>query len=114
VLIVDDTVDAAQTLQMVVSTMGHDAETVHDGRAALDAACAKRPDVVLLDIAMPGMDGFAVARKMRSHPQLRDIRVVALTGFGQHDDRQRSREAGFDEHLVKPVSPEELRRILAS
>jgi CheY-like chemotaxis protein/anti-sigma regulatory factor (Ser/Thr protein kinase) len=114
VLIVDDNVDAAETLQMVVSTMGHEAETVHDGRAALDAARKQRPDIVLLDISMPGMDGFAVARSLRAQPDLRDIRVVALTGFGQRDDRRRTREAGFDDHLVKPVSPDQLRRLLAS
>jgi CheY-like chemotaxis protein len=113
VLIVDDNVDAAETLQMVVATMGHEAETVHDGRAALDAARSKRPDIVLLDISMPGMDGFSVAREMRRDSRLRGLRVVALTGFGQQDDRRRSREAGFDDHLVKPVSPEDLRRLLA-
>jgi PAS domain S-box-containing protein len=114
VLIVDDNVDAAETLQMVVTTMGHEADTVYDGRAALDAARTKRPDIVLLDISMPGMDGFAVARGLRSQPDLRGIRVVALTGYGQQEDRRRSREAGFDEHLVKPVSPDDLRRLLAS
>jgi PAS domain S-box-containing protein len=114
VLIVDDNVDAAETLQMVVSTMGHDAETVHDGAAALDAARRQKPDIVLLDISMPGMDGFTVARSIRGEPALRDIRVVALTGFGQQDDRRRSREAGFDDHLVKPVTPEDLRRLLAA
>jgi len=114
VLIVDDNVDAAETLSMVVATMGHDAETVHNGPAALDAASNKRPDLVLLDISMPGMDGFTVARRLRSQPGLRDIRVVALTGFGQQADRRRTREAGFDDHLVKPVSPEDLRRLLAS
>ena len=113
VLIVDDNVDAAETLQMVVSTMGHDAETAHDGRAALEAARSRRPDIVLLDISMPGMDGFTVARRIRSEPELRKIRVVALTGFGQQDDRRRTREAGFDDHLVKPVSREDLRRLLA-
>jgi PAS domain S-box-containing protein len=114
VLIVDDNVDAAETLQMVVATMGHEAHTVHDGRAALDAARRNRPDIVLLDISMPGMDGFSVARTMRAQPDLRDVRVVALTGFGQREDRRRTREAGFDDHLVKPVSPEDLRRLLAS
>jgi CheY-like chemotaxis protein len=113
VLIVDDNVDAAETLQMVVVTMGHEAETVHDGPAALDAARSKRPDLVLLDISMPGMDGFTVARELRREPKLRDVRVVALTGYGQQDDRRRSREAGFDDHLVKPVSPEDLKRLLA-
>jgi PAS domain S-box-containing protein len=114
VLIVDDNVDAAETLQMVVATMGHEAEAVHDGLAALDAARRKRPDLVLLDISMPGMDGFAVARTLRSEPDLRNIRVVALTGFGQQDDRRKSRDAGFDDHLVKPVSSEDLQRLLAS
>jgi len=113
VLIVDDNVDAAETLQMVVSTMGHEAETAHDGRAALEAARSRQPDIVLLDISMPGMDGFMVARRLRSEPGLRKIRVVALTGYGQQDDRRRTREAGFDDHLVKPVSPEDLRRLLA-
>ena len=113
VLIVDDNVDAAETLQMVVSTMGHEAETVHDGHAALEAARARPPDIVLLDISMPGMDGFTVARRLRDEPRLGKVRVVALTGFGQQDDRRRTREAGFDDHLVKPVSPEDLRRLLA-
>ena len=112
VLIVDDNVDAAETLQMVVSQMGHDAHAAHDGPAALDAARARRPDVVLLDISMPGMDGLEVARALRSEPSLRQTRVVALTGFGQQEDRRRSEAAGFDAHLVKPVSPEELRRVL--
>ena len=112
VLIVDDNVDAAETLQMVVSQMGHDADAAHDGPAALDAARARRPDVVLLDISMPGMDGLEVARALRSEPALRQVRVVALTGFGQQEDRRRSEAAGFDAHLVKPVSPEELRRVL--
>jgi len=107
-------VDAAETLQMVVSTLGHDAETVHDGHAAIDAARRQRPDLVLLDISMPGMDGLTVARTMRSEPELGDIRVVALTGFGQQEDRRRSRDAGFDDHLVKPVSSEDLRRLLTS
>jgi PAS domain S-box-containing protein len=112
VLIVDDNVDAAETLQMVVATMGHDAETVHDGRAAIEAARSRHPDIVLLDISMPGMDGFTVARRQRSEPELGKVRVVALTGFGQQDDRRRTREAGIDDHLVKPVSPEDLRRLL--
>ena len=114
VLIVDDNVDAAETLQMVVSTMGHDAQTVHDGPTALDAARKSRPDIVLLDISMPGMDGYAVARGLRREPELRNIRVVALTGYGQQEDRRRTREAGFDEHLVKPVSPDDLRRLFAN
>ena len=114
VLIVDDNVDAAKTLLMVVATMGHEAETAHSGHAALDAVRRKKPDLMLLDISMPGMDGFAVARSIRSQPELSSIRVVALTGFGQQEDRRRSQEAGFDDHLVKPVSTEDLHRLLAA
>jgi PAS domain S-box-containing protein len=114
VLIVDDNIDAAETLQMVVSTMGHEAESVHNGRAALEAARARHPDIVLLDISMPDMDGFSVAKRLRSEPGLRGIRVVALTGYGQQDDRRRTQEAGFDDHLVKPVSPDDLRRLLSA
>ncbi|HUQ75660.1 MAG TPA: PAS domain S-box protein [Burkholderiales bacterium] len=112
VLIVDDNVDAAETLQMVIASMGHEVEAAHDGHAALAAARSRRPDVVLLDISMPGMDGLTVARELRREPDMRKIRVVALTGFGQEADRRRSEEAGFDDHLVKPVSPEQLRRVL--
>jgi len=99
---------------MVVSTMGHEAESVHNGRAALEAARARHPDIVLLDISMPDMDGFSVAKRLRSEPGLRGIRVVALTGYGQQDDRRRTQEAGFDDHLVKPVSPDDLRRLLSA
>jgi len=112
VLIVDDNVDAAETLQMVLSQMGHQVEATHDGRTAIDAARKGRPDVVLLDISMPGMDGLEVARALRREPGLRQIRVVALTGYGQQEDRRKSLAAGFDAHLVKPVSPEDLRRVL--
>ena len=112
VLIVDDNVDAAETLQMVVSQLGHEVQAAHDGVAALDAVRSRRPDVVLLDISMPGMDGLEVARALRAEPALRQVRVVALTGFGQQEDRRRSLAAGCDAHLVKPVSPEDLRRVL--
>ncbi|HET7671843.1 MAG TPA: ATP-binding protein, partial [Burkholderiales bacterium] len=112
VLIVDDNVDAAETLQMVVSQMGHEVQAAHDGAAALAAARSGRPDVVLLDISMPGMDGLEVARALRREPGLRQVRVVALTGFGQQEDRRRSLDAGCDAHLVKPISPDDLRRVL--
>ena len=116
VLIADDEPIARERLRALVAEYP-DLTVVGeagDGAAALHACAEHAPDLVLLDIAMPGMDGFAVARTLRSQPELRDIRVVALTGFGQQDDRRKSREAGFDDHLVKPVSPDELRRLLAS
>jgi PAS domain S-box-containing protein len=113
VLVVDDNVDAAETLQMVVAQMGHQVEAAYDGRSALEAARRERPDVVLLDLSMPEMDGVQVARELRSAPACRNVRIVALSGLGQREDRRRSREAGFDDHLVKPVSPDELARVLA-
>jgi PAS domain S-box-containing protein len=112
VLVVDDNVDAAESLAMMLSAMGHDVEVAHGGRAALERARAARPDVVLLDIGMPDLDGLEVARRMRREPALRHVRLAALTGFGQKGDIERSRQAGFDEHLVKPVSPEVLRLVI--
>jgi CheY-like chemotaxis protein len=112
VLIVDDNVDAAESLAMMLTAMGHQVRVAHEGRAALDSVRSARPDVVLLDIGMPGMDGLEVARRIRREPGLRDVRLAALTGFGQKHDIERSRQAGFDEHLVKPVSPEVLRLVI--
>jgi PAS domain S-box-containing protein len=112
VLIVDDNADAAQSLEMLLRELGHDVQVVHDGHAAVAAARGRRPDMVFLDIGMPGMNGLEVARRLRQQPDLHSVRVAAVTGFGQEEDRRRTREAGFDEHLVKPVSPEALRRVL--
>ena len=86
----------------------------YDGRSALAQAEAEPPDVAFLDIGMPGMDGHELARRFRSHPALREAVLVAVTGYGQAEDRRRSKEAGFDQHLVKPVAPADLHRVLAS
>jgi PAS domain S-box-containing protein len=112
VLVVDDNVDAARTLQALLHELGHEADVAHDGQAALAAAREQRPELVLLDLSMPGMDGLEVARRLRQQPGMNGTRVAAVTGFGQEADRRRTREAGFDEHLVKPLSPEDLRRVL--
>jgi CheY-like chemotaxis protein len=112
VLGVDDNVDAARTLQVLLQELGHDVDVAHDGQAALAAVREQRPELVLLDLSMPGMDGLEVARRLRQQPGLNGMRVAALTGFGQEADRRRSREAGIDEHLVKPLSPDDLRRVL--
>jgi signal transduction histidine kinase/integral membrane sensor domain MASE1/AmiR/NasT family two-component response regulator len=114
VLVVDDNVDAAESLAAVLRLAGQDVRVSHDGAAALDAAGADRPDVVFLDIGMPGMDGYEVARNMRRDPALRDVVLIALTGWGQEEDRRRSREAGFDHHIVKPVEPDALQRLLVT
>jgi two-component system CheB/CheR fusion protein len=114
VLIVDDNEDAADALARVLALEGYVTRTVNDGVAATEVAELLRPDVVLLDIGLPRLDGHEVARWIRSQPWGVATRLVAITGWGQERDRQRSRDAGFDEHLTKPVDPEELLQLLAN
>jgi CheY-like chemotaxis protein len=113
VLIVDDNEDAANSLAMILQLSGHETASVYTAADALARAAAFRPDVVLLDIGLPGMDGYEVAQKMRELPGLRGIRLVAVTGYGRSDDRLRARDAGFDDHLTKPVEFAVLDRTLA-
>jgi two-component system CheB/CheR fusion protein len=112
ILVVDDNADGLETLAMLLELSGHEVRTASDGPGALTAASEFRPDVILLDIGLPGMDGYEVAGRLRTDPALRGVRLIALTGWGQDTDRERSRGAGFDLHLVKPVDPAELRRAL--
>jgi PAS domain S-box-containing protein len=112
VLVVDDNVDAASMLDMLLRSLGHETRVAHEGTAALRVAEEFRPDIVLLDIGMPGIDGYEVARRLRTLAKARPMRIVAVTGWGQEGDRERSREAGFDLHLVKPVDANELARAL--
>jgi CheY-like chemotaxis protein len=114
VLVVDDNRDAADSLGMLLELMGNDARTAYDGPAALAVAASFRPAVALLDIAMPRMDGYEVARRLRQLSGLDDLILVALTGWGQEEDRQRAREAGFNHHLVKPIDLDTLQALLAS
>jgi PAS domain S-box-containing protein len=114
VLVVDDNADAAESLAILLRLQGQDVRVAHDGPSGLTAAAAERPDVVFLDIGMPGMDGYEVCRRLRQQPGLNGMVVVALTGWGQEEDRRRSQEAGFDRHLVKPVGIEALREVLAA
>ena len=111
-LVVDDNVDAAQTMAQLLSC-GHEVQVVFDGAAAIEAAQLYRPAAVLLDIGLPGMDGYEVARRLRQLPELRGVLLVAVTGYGQERDRLRVEEAGFHHHVVKPVAPELLRQLLA-
>jgi PAS domain S-box-containing protein len=113
VLIVDDNQDAADSLALLLRRRGQEVRTAYDGPAALDLARAQPPDVVLLDIGMPGMDGLEVARRLRLDLGLKQALLVALTGYGQDEDRRRSQEAGFDTHLVKPVDLDTLEGLLA-
>ncbi len=114
VLIVDDNDDAAVTLQLLLTSLGHETSVARTGIEALERAPEFRPDVVLLDIGLPGLDGYEVARRLRAQDTQRVVRLVAITGWGQPDDRARAQEAGFDLHLVKPVGPEDLQKALAA
>jgi CheY-like chemotaxis protein len=113
ILIVDDNEDSASSLAIILRLGGHETTSVYTAAAALECAAEFKPDVVLLDIGLPGMDGYEVAQQMRKIPGLRAIRLVAVTGYGRSEDRLRSREAGFDDHLVKPVEFAILERTLA-
>jgi PAS domain S-box-containing protein len=113
VLVVEDNVDAAESLATLLRVWGHDVQVVHDGLQALDAARGRRPEVVLLDIGLPGLDGYQVARRLREDLGLDSALLVAMTGYGQPEDRRRSREAGIHHHFVKPVEPFVLRNLLA-
>jgi CheY-like chemotaxis protein len=112
ILVVDDNVDAALSLELLLTQMGHDVAVAHDGHAALGRAEAFRPDVIFLDLALPGLSGYDVARSLRSGNTANGVRIVALTGYSQQDDRRKSREAGFDAHLVKPVDVDAIGRAL--
>jgi CheY-like chemotaxis protein len=112
VLVVDDNEDAAESLAALLRIFGHEVSVALDGEQALTLAPQQRPDVVLLDLGMPRMDGHEVARRMRSEPWGATMRIIALSGFGDGADRARSREAGCDDHLVKPVSPADLEHAL--
>jgi signal transduction histidine kinase/ActR/RegA family two-component response regulator len=114
VLVVDDNHDSADSLAALLKILGHEVTTAYDGAQAVETAAELRPEVVLLDIGMPVLDGFEACRRIREQPWGRDMHLIALTGWGQDDDRRRSREAGFDSHLVKPVDADELIRAVSS
>jgi PAS domain S-box-containing protein len=113
VLVVDDNVDAAESLAQLLQILGHDTRTAHEGEAGVEAAERFRPDLILLDIGMPRLNGYDAARRIRARPWGRSVVLVALTGWGQDDDRRRTAEAGFDHHLVKPVDPQVVLGLLA-
>ncbi len=114
VLVVDDNYDAADSLGMLVECLGAEVHVVHDGPAALHALETFHPALVLLDIGMPGMDGYEVARRIRLHPEFQDLTLIALTGWGQDEDRRRSHAAGIDYHLIKPPDIDTLQALMVS
>ena len=112
ILVVEDNIDSAETMQMLLAISGYDARTAYDASSGLELAREFRPQVVFCDIGLPGKDGYALARELRELPETRTAFLVALTGYGQDEDRRRASEAGFDAFQVKPVEPDALEKLL--
>src|SRR5690348_7003422 len=113
-LVVDDNKDAAESMSMLLEMWGHEVAFAFDGPSAIETAEQWQPEAVFLDIGLPGMDGYEVAERLRELPQAKDAVLIAITGYGQEVDRLRSRRAGIDHHLVKPVAPDTLRSLIDS
>jgi CheY-like chemotaxis protein len=111
-LIVDDNADSADSLGRLLERMGHEAVTEYDGEAALERAKTYAADVIFLDLGMPGLDGFEVCRRLREQPAPKRPSIVALTGWSREEDRERSRDAGFASHVVKPIDEATIERVL--
>jgi CheY-like chemotaxis protein len=114
ILVVDDNADATLAMCMLLRSLGHDVRSAADGLEALAVAETFRPDVILLDIGLPGLNGYGVARHIRQQAWGKEMSIVAVTGWGQLDDRRKSMDAGFNLHMVKPVDMSELMNVLAS
>ncbi|WP_313703168.1 response regulator [Massilia sp.] len=112
VLLVDDNIDAMEMMGFLLAEMGHEAWTTHDATQIVPLALQHRPQVIVLDIGLPGADGYELARMLKAHPELKHIRLVAHTGYGSPEDRRKAQEAGFDAHLVKPAELEDLEKAL--
>jgi CheY-like chemotaxis protein len=112
-LIADDNRDAADSLALLLQIEGHEVSVVHDGRDAIAAFEKMRPDVALLDIGMPGLNGYEIARLIRRAPHGRNVTLVAITGWGQDNDKALATQAGFDHHFTKPVEPDTITALLA-
>ena len=112
ILVVEDNRDAADSLRLLLELSGHEVAVAYSGHDGLQAAEQYQPDVVLCDIGLPGLDGYGVARQLRDNPTTAKARLIAVTAYGEDEDRRRSHEAGFEQHLVKPVDPAALHRVL--
>jgi CheY-like chemotaxis protein len=112
ILVVDDNRDSADSLARLLELMGHETAIAYDGPSAVETADEYRPEVMLLDVGLPGLDGYEVARRIRAQEWGKSITLIAATGWGQPEDRRRSREAGFDHHLVKPIDLDDLGKFL--
>jgi CheY-like chemotaxis protein len=113
IVVIDDHPDAADMLQALVQRSGHQARAAYDGKSGLKLVDELSPDVVFVDIGMPNINGYEVARTLRRFPGHQSLRLVAVTGWGQLQDKQRAIDAGFDEHLTKPITPEDIERVLS-
>jgi CheY-like chemotaxis protein len=114
VLIVEDNQDASEMYRILLELAGHEVLLAENGAAGLELLRSARPDIAFVDIGLPGMDGYEIARRFRAEPDSARVVLVALTGYGSSSDRDRTREAGFDLHLIKPVDPEALTSLLDS
>ena len=112
ILVVDDNEDSAMSMALLLTSMGNETRTAHEGLEALEVGATFLPEIILLDIGMPRLNGYETARRIREQPWGRGVKLVAVTGWGQETDRRRSQEAGFDHHLVKPVDPAALSKLL--
>ena len=113
ILVVDDNLDAAQMLAALLEVQGHAVSVEYDARGAIERARRERPDVLLLDIGLPDMDGYELARRLRAQPESADATLVALSGYGQNQDREEAHQAGFDHYLVKPADLGQVSEVLA-
>ena len=114
VLIVEDNKDAGEMYRILIELYGHEVLVAENGARGLEMLKVARPDIALVDIGLPGMDGYEIARRFRAEPDSDRVYLVALTGYGQPEDVKRAREAGFDTHLLKPVDPDALAKVLGS
>ncbi|MBC8023111.1 MAG: response regulator [Burkholderiales bacterium] len=107
-LVVDDNRDSAESMCLIYRDAGHEVRTVHEGAAAVDAAAQLNADAVLLDIGLPDIDGYEVARRLRSDPRTCGVLIIAISGYGREDDVRKGREAGIDDHVMKPIDPDKV------
>lgn len=112
VLVVDDNIDSAQSMSLLLELEGHEVTCAHDGHSALDAASAFDPEVVLLDLGLPEINGYEVARRLRAEPRHAGVLLIAISGYGRDQDRAASQEAGFDFHLTKPADPDMVMQLM--
>jgi CheY-like chemotaxis protein len=112
ILVIEDNRDSADSLRLLLEFSGYEVSVAYSGHDGVQAAEQYQPDVVLCDIGLPGLDGYGVARKLRDNPATATARLIAVTAYGQDEDRRRSHEAGFEQHLVKPLDPDALQRVL--